>query len=69
MSVVTQMCFQIFEENNYVFRPFSGWAIIRLRLEYRRKHILQCGHQEWGNEISFYSVWEGNHRRVHTLYI
>jgi hypothetical protein len=22
-----------------MFRPFSGWAIIRLRLEYRRKHI------------------------------
>jgi hypothetical protein len=39
MSVVTQLYFQIFEENNYMFRPFSVWAIIRLRLEYRRKHI------------------------------
>jgi hypothetical protein len=37
MSVVTQLYFQIFEENNYMFRPFSGWVIIRLRLEYRRK--------------------------------
>jgi hypothetical protein len=38
MSVVTELYFQIVEEN-YMFRPFSGWAIIRLRLEYRRKHI------------------------------
>jgi hypothetical protein len=37
MSVVTQLYFQIVEENNYMFRPFSGWAIISLRLEYRRK--------------------------------
>jgi hypothetical protein len=36
MSVVTQLNFQIVEENNYMFLPFSGWAIIRLRLEYRR---------------------------------
>jgi hypothetical protein len=39
MSVVTQLHFQIAEEINYMFRPFSGWAIIRLRLEYRRKLI------------------------------
>jgi hypothetical protein len=39
MSAVTQLYFQIVEENNYMFRPFSGWAIIRLGLEYRRKHI------------------------------
>jgi hypothetical protein len=39
MSVVTQLCFKIVEENNYMFRPFSGLAIIRLRLEYRRKLI------------------------------
>jgi hypothetical protein len=37
MSVVTQLYFQIVEEINYMIRPFSGWAIIRLRLEYRRK--------------------------------
>jgi hypothetical protein len=59
MSVVTQLYFQIVEENNYMFQPFSGWAIVRLRLEYRRKHILQCGYQEWGNENSFYNVWGG----------
>jgi hypothetical protein len=29
--------FQIVEEINYMFRPFSGLAIIRLRLEYRIK--------------------------------
>jgi hypothetical protein len=39
MFVVTQLYFQIFKENNYMFRPFSGWAIIKLRPEYRRKHI------------------------------
>jgi hypothetical protein len=39
MSVVTQLYFQIVEENNYMFRPFSGWVIIRLRLEYWRKLI------------------------------
>jgi hypothetical protein len=39
MSVVTQLYFQIVEGNNYMFRPFSGWAIIRLRLEYRRNLI------------------------------
>jgi hypothetical protein len=37
MSVVTQLYFQIVEEINYMFRPFSRWAIIRLRLECRRK--------------------------------
>jgi predicted SpoU family rRNA methylase len=39
MSVITQLYFQIVEEINYIFRTFSGWAIIRLRLEYRRKLI------------------------------
>jgi hypothetical protein len=38
MSVVTQLYFQIVEEINYMFRPFSRW-VIRLRLEYRRKLI------------------------------
>jgi hypothetical protein len=37
MSVVTQLYFKIVEKNNYMFRPFSGWAIIRLRLKYRKK--------------------------------
>jgi hypothetical protein len=39
MSVITQLYFQIVEENNYMFRPFSWWIIIRLRLEYRRKLV------------------------------
>jgi hypothetical protein len=39
MSVVTQLYFQIVEENNFMFQPFSGWAIIRLRLEYQRELI------------------------------
>jgi hypothetical protein len=39
MSVVTQLYFQIVEEINYMFRPFSGWATIRLKLEYWRKLI------------------------------
>jgi hypothetical protein len=39
MSVVTQLYFKIVEEINYMFRPFSRWVIIRLRLEYRRKLI------------------------------
>jgi hypothetical protein len=39
MSVVTQLYFQIVEENNCMFRPFSGWAIIGLRLEFQRKLI------------------------------
>jgi hypothetical protein len=34
MAVVTQLYFQIVEEINYMFRPFSGWAINRLKLEY-----------------------------------
>jgi hypothetical protein len=24
-----------------------------------KAHTLQCGHQEWWNEISFYNVWGG----------
>jgi hypothetical protein len=39
MSIITQMYFQIVEENNYTFWPFSGLAIIRLRLGYQRKLI------------------------------
>jgi hypothetical protein len=37
MAVITQLYFQIVEEINYMFRPFSGGAIIRLKLEYLRK--------------------------------
>jgi hypothetical protein len=39
MSIVTQLYFKIVEEKNYMFRPFSGWAIVRLRLEYLSKPI------------------------------
>jgi hypothetical protein len=39
MSVETQLYFQIVEEINDMFRPFSEWVIIRLRLEYQRKLI------------------------------
>jgi hypothetical protein len=45
MAVIAQLNFQIVEEINYMFRPFSGWAIIRLKLEYRRKlihYIVDC---------------------------
>jgi hypothetical protein len=38
MSVVTNRIFELFK-NNYMFWTFSGWAIIRLRLEYQRKLI------------------------------
>jgi hypothetical protein len=34
MSVVTQLYFHIVEEHYCMFRPFPGWAIIKLRLEY-----------------------------------
>jgi hypothetical protein len=39
MAVVTQLYFKIVEETNYIFRPFSGSGIIRLKLEYLRKLI------------------------------
>jgi hypothetical protein len=41
MVVVTQLYFQNFAVMNYRFRPFPGWAIIRLRLEYRR-NLIYC---------------------------
>jgi hypothetical protein len=37
--MVTQPYFQIVEEINYMFWPFSGWTIIRVKLEYQRKLI------------------------------
>jgi hypothetical protein len=37
---LTKLYFQIIEESNYMFWPFSWWAMISLRLEYRRKLIL-----------------------------
>jgi hypothetical protein len=53
MSVVTQLYFPFVEENNYMFRPFSGWAIIRLRLEHRGKLIYYNVDQTLKNEFSF----------------
>jgi hypothetical protein len=54
MSVVTQLYFQIVEEINCMFRSFSGWAIIRLRLEYRRKHIYyNVDIKNWGTRSRF----------------
>jgi hypothetical protein len=37
ITVVTQPYFQIVEEINYMFRPFTGLAIIRLKLEISEK--------------------------------
>jgi hypothetical protein len=39
MAVETQLYLKIVEEVNYMFRPFSGWGIVRLKLEYPRKLI------------------------------
>jgi hypothetical protein len=73
MSVVTQLYFQIVEENNYVFRPFSGWAIVRLRLEYRRNLIYYNVDIKNGGTRSrftmFGEVLSCNHRRFHTPHI
>jgi hypothetical protein len=59
MAVVIQLYFQIVEEINYVFRPFSGWAIIRLKLEYRRKpvHYNVDYTSRMGKEISFSPIF------------
>jgi hypothetical protein len=60
MSVVTQLYFQIVEENNYIFWPFYRWSIIRLRLEYRRKLVYySVDIKNGGNEISVYNVLGG----------
>jgi hypothetical protein len=58
MSVVTQLYLQIIEENNYMFRPFSGLAIIRLRLEYRRKLIYYNVDIKNGGTRSRFTVFE-----------
>jgi hypothetical protein len=59
MSVVTQLYFQIVEENNYMFRSFSGWVIIRLRLEYLRKLIYYNVDIKYGGTRSRFTMfWE-----------
>jgi hypothetical protein len=48
MSVVTQLYFKLLKKTTTC--PFSGWGIIRLRLEYRRKLIyynVDIKHGEW----------------------
>jgi hypothetical protein len=59
MSVVTQLYFKVVEEINYMFRPFSGCAIIRLGLEYRRKFIYtyyNVGIKNRGTRSRFYTI-------------
>jgi hypothetical protein len=46
MSIVTQLYFQIVEEINYMFRLFSGWAIIWLRSEYTTMWTLRMGERD-----------------------
>jgi hypothetical protein len=60
MSVVTQLYFKIVEENKlHVSALFwVGHHQVETGIS-EKTHILQCGHQEWGNEISFYNVWGG----------
>jgi hypothetical protein len=56
MAVVTQLYFQIVELINYIFRPlfWVGHHQVETRIS-EKTHTLQCGQQEWGNEISFYN--------------
>jgi hypothetical protein len=64
MSVVTHSYFKIIEDNNYMFRPFSGWAIIRLRLEYLRKFIYyNVDIRNWGTRSRFtmFEVCDGHY--------
>jgi hypothetical protein len=60
MSVVTQLYFQIVEKNQlHVSALFwVGHHQVETRIS-EKTNILQCGHQEWGKEISFYNVWVG----------
>jgi hypothetical protein len=78
MSAITQLYFQIVEEINYMFRPFSGCAIIRLRLEYWRKLIYynvdnknggtRCRFTMFGEVRSYiYGVW--CYRRCVAIYM
>jgi hypothetical protein len=68
MSVVTQLYFQIVEENNYMFRPFSGWAIIRLRLEYRRKLIYYNVDIKNGGTISRFTMFGEVCSYIHAMW-
>jgi hypothetical protein len=61
MSVITQLYFQIVEENNYMFRPFFwvGHHQVETRIS-EKTHILQCGHQAWGTRSCFTMFGEEN---------
>jgi hypothetical protein len=54
MCVLTQLYFKTVEEINYMFRPFSGWAIIRLRPEYWGKLIYYNVDIKNLGELNFY---------------
>jgi hypothetical protein len=61
MSVVTQLFFfKLLKKSTTCFDPFLGGpsSVLDTRIS-EKIHILQCGHQEWGNEISFYYVCGG----------
>jgi hypothetical protein len=66
MSVVTQLYFQIVEEINYMFRPFSRCAIIRLKLEYRRKLIYYNVDIKNGGTISRFTMFGEERSNVYT---
>jgi hypothetical protein len=71
--------FSICLKNNYTFRPFSGWAIIWLRLEHRgklihynvdNKHgeqdlVLQC----LGRGCSYIYIWDVDSAMFTTLFV
>jgi hypothetical protein len=50
MAVITQLYFQIVEEIDYVFWPFSGWAIIGLKLEYSNFNLMMA-HPDKGRNM------------------
>jgi hypothetical protein len=53
MYVVTQLYFQIVEENKHVSALFwVGHHQAETRIS-EKTHILQCGHQEWGTRSRF----------------
>jgi ABC-type iron transport system FetAB ATPase subunit len=60
MAIVTQLYFQIVEEINYFFSAlfWVGHHQVQTRI-LEKTNTLQCGHQEWGNENSFYIVLGG----------
>jgi hypothetical protein len=68
MAVVTQLYFKIVEEINYMFRPFTEWAIIRLRLENRRKFIHYNVNIKNGGTRSRFTMFGEVRSYVHTMW-